>query len=175
MLELTAENAEVFILSGEGLDVARPVPFGLRSMFPLVQEELALKDEASAEKLFFSDTFDFTEMAPVLLKKLLREIQASAGFYEVQTGQSISQIFMGLLPRGLGWIGSSLARTLAVEILQPVYEEWLESLDIAIGPDVELSNRGARWFGLFSLMGNLDPKPKEPLPPTTHAAQEKQG
>ncbi|MGF1450193.1 MAG: hypothetical protein ACFB20_12360 [Opitutales bacterium] len=173
-IELTADSAQVFILSADGLDVARPIPFGLRSMFPIVQEELGLKDEQSAEKLFFSDTFDFTEMAPVLLKKLLREVQASAGFYEVQTGQTISQLFLGQLPRSLSWIGSSFARSLAVEILQPVYEEWFEHLGVDVVPDVELGNRGARWFGLFSLMGDFRPADNASQPLAANATATKE-
>ncbi|MGF1484716.1 MAG: hypothetical protein ACFBZ8_10180 [Opitutales bacterium] len=173
-IELTADSAQVFILSSEGLDVSRPIPFGLRSMFPIVQEELGLKDEQSAEKLFYSDTFDFTEMAPVLLKKLLREVQASAGFYEVQTGQTISQLFLGHLPRSLSWIGSSFARSLAVEILQPVYEEWIEHLGIQVDPEVELGNRGSRWFGLFSMMGDFRPSDPVSQSVATHATANKE-
>ncbi len=173
-IELTADSAQVFILSAEGLDVARPIPFGLRSMFPIVQEELGLKDEQSAEKLFYSDTFDFTEMAPVLLKKLLREVQASAGFYEVQTGQTISQLFLGHLPKSLSWIGNSFARSLAVEILQPVYEEWFDHLGIEVMPEVELGNRGARWFGLFSLLGDFTPSENAPQPVAANATATKE-
>ncbi len=83
----------MFIFGNEQVDICRPIPYGLNSMFPTVQSELGLKDEDSARKLFFSNTFDFTELGPSLLKKMLKELQASTGFYEVQTGQTIGQIF----------------------------------------------------------------------------------
>ena len=96
VLEITSSNSNIFIINNEKIDVTRPIPFGLNGMFPVIQKELDLKDEESAKKLFYSDTFDFTEMGPALLNKMLKELQSSTGFYEVQTGQTIGQIFLTL-------------------------------------------------------------------------------
>jgi len=47
---------------------------------------------------------DFTGMGPVLIKKLLKELQSSIGFYEVQTGQSIGQVMAtGLSSKQACW------------------------------------------------------------------------
>lgn len=157
VLEISAESSQVLIFHEGQLDVARPIPHGLNSMYPVVQKELGLKDEESARKLFSSNTFDFTEMGPSLLRKLLKELQASTGFYEVQTGQTIGQIYLGLLPENLSWIGSSLARSLGVDELRVDLRDWIANQDITLGETVDLTGLGARWFGLFSLMGDYDP------------------
>ncbi|MEO0796456.1 MAG: hypothetical protein AAFX93_14900 [Verrucomicrobiota bacterium] len=154
ILEMGYDDAQVLVCNGNSLDVARPVPYGLRSMYPIVQKELGLKDEESAQKLFGSSTFDFAEMGPTLLKKLLKELQASTGFYEVQTGQTIGNIFLGLAPDNLGWIATTLSKTLGVHVLKPDYDSWFEHQGIKVADGVDLSNLGPRWFGLFSLMGN---------------------
>lgn len=151
--ELTSTAANIFIVNRGRVEVARPVPAGLDSIYPQLQKELGLRDENSARKLFFSNTFDFAEMGPKLLRRMIKELQASMGFYEVQTGQSIEKLFLTVLPKNLAWITRILANSLGVEILQPSYGPWLESLNIKAGEKVELSNLGARWFGLFSLMG----------------------
>ncbi|GHB94246.1 hypothetical protein [Cerasicoccus arenae] len=158
ILEMGYDEALVLVCNGKSLDVARPVPYGLRSMYPIVQKELGLKDEESAQKLFGSSTFDFAEMGPTLLKKLLKELQASTGFYEVQTGQTIGNIFLGLVPDNLGWIATTLSKTLGVHVLKPDYEAWLEHQGIKVADGVDLGNLGSRWFGLFSLMGNYSQK-----------------
>lgn len=152
-LELTARSASIFISNDGQVDVARPIPFGLDSIYPLLQRELGLKDEASARKLFFSNTFDFAEMGPKLLRRVTKELQASAGFYEVQTGQTIEQVFISVLPKNLSWITKTVSDALCLEILRPNYEAWMESLNVNIADNVELANLGARWMGLFSLMG----------------------
>lgn len=153
--ELTAQSANIFIVNRGQLDVARPVPFGLDSIYPLLQRELGLKDEDSAKKLFFSNTFDFAEMGPKLLRRMTKELQASTGFYEVQTGLTISHVFLSVLPKNLSWVSKTVSDSLALEILQPSLEGWLESLKIKLGDDVEVMNLGARWMGLFSLMGEF--------------------
>lgn len=155
-LEISVDSANVVILRGEQVDICRPVPYGLGSMFPVIQAELGLKDEESARKLFYSNTFDFTEMGPVLLRRLLRELQASTGFYEVQTGQTIGQIFLPQLPRNLAWIGTSLSRSLGVEVLHIEFPGWLKALGLTPGPGVQLESLDSRWLGVFSLMGNFN-------------------
>lgn len=157
ILEISSESAQVLIFHGGELDVARPIPYGLNSMYPVVQKELGLKDEESARKLFSSNTFDFTEMGQTLLRKLMKELQASTGFYEVQTGQTIGQIYLGLLPENLSWVGSTLSRNLGVEEVNIDLNDWVATQNITVADQVELAGKGARWFSLFSLMGNYNP------------------
>ncbi len=160
LLEITQENAQVFILRGTQLDLARPIPVGLSSMFPIVQQELGLKDEESTRKLFFSNTFDFTEMGPTLLKKMIKELQSSTGFYEVQTGQTIGQIHLNILPKNLAWMGGLLARTLGIDTLKPEFPRWLKTLGIEPAPGLELAALNGRWLGVFGLMGKYEAKPE---------------
>ncbi len=153
--ELTSQSANIFIINQGQVDVARPVPFGLDSIYPLLQRELGLKDETSARNLFFSNTFDFAEMGPKLLRRLTKELQASTGFYEVQTGQTIEKVFISVLPQNLAWVSKTVSDSLGLDILQPNLEKWLEGLKVTLGEGVEVSNLGPRWMGLFSLMGEF--------------------
>ncbi len=155
LLEVTPANTHLFIFHAGKLDVSRPIPYGLSSMFPLIRNELGLKDEESARKLFYSNTFDFTEMGPALLQKMLKELQASTGFYEVQTGQTIGQILASLLPGNFQWMTDTLAKSLGVDVLEPDLQSWLESRGIKIDDSVSMENLGARWFGLLSLLGEI--------------------
>jgi hypothetical protein len=157
VLEITAKGAQVFIHNNKMLDVSRPIPHGFNSMYPVVQSELGLKDEESAQKLFFSNTFDFTEMGPILLKRLLKELQASTGFYEVQTGQTIGQLHLSVLPSNLAWVGQSLCRALGVDSLNISYDQLLSSAGIETSEQVDVSDLDGRWLGLFSLMGHNQP------------------
>ena len=152
-LELTSKSANIFIQAKGQLEVTRPVSFGLDSIYPLLQRELGLKDEASARKLFFSNTFDFAEMGPKLMRRMIKELQASTGFYEVQTGQTIDRIILSVLPKNLAWIGQTVSDALGLEIVRPDYEGWLESLNVKVADSVDVTSLGSGWLGLFSLMG----------------------
>ena len=152
VLEIDADSTQSFILSEAGLEATRPIPQGLNAMIPVVQKELGLKDEESARKLFYSNTFDFTGMGAVLTKKLLKELQSSIGFYEVQTGQSIGQVVCTMLPSKLGWLESALAGQLGVGLLKIDFEPWLKSHGITLDGKAVASEIDIRWLGLISLM-----------------------
>lgn len=152
LLEIGQESTQSFILSGDGVDISRPIPSGIAAMIPVVQKELGLKDEESAKKLFYSNTFDFTSMGGVLVKKLLKELQSSIGFYEVQTGQSIGNVICTQLPSSLTWLGTTMAGALGVAPLKIELMSWVESLNIKLAEGVSLGQPEERWFGLFSLL-----------------------
>lgn len=161
LLEVGKEQTQVFVLTRDGIDITRTVAFGISSMIPIVQKELGLKDEESARKLFFSNSFDFTGMGPQLTKRLLRELQASIGFYEVQTGQSIAQLCCTLLPAKVSWLQRTLADVLGMKVLQPEFAPWLKSMGIEISPAVAESDLGMMWTGLFCLMGQYQGRQDE--------------
>ena len=156
VLEMDADSTQSFIVSASGLDVTRSIPQGLEAMIPVVLKELNLKDEESARKLFFSNTFDFTNMGGLLIKKLLKELQSLIGFYEVQTGQSIAQVLCTRLPAKLGWLGAAVAKELGVGVLELDLANWLKAREITLAPTVTPQNPDARWLGLFSLMTYYD-------------------
>jgi hypothetical protein len=155
LLEIGSTDTQVFVTSRDGVEITRTVPFGVSSMIPVVQKELALKDEESARKLFFSNSFDFTSMGPQLTKRLLRELQASIGFYEVQTGQSITQLCCTLLPAKVGWLQATLSDVLGMKALELDFAGWLGAKGIRFSDSVETADLGPVWTGLFSLMSEF--------------------
>lgn len=152
MLEIDAEMTHSFIVTSAGLEAARPIQQGLEAMIPVVQKELGLKDESSARKLFLSNTFDFTGMGSVLIKKLVKELQSSIGFYEVQTGQSIGQVVCTLLPSKLAWLESAISAELGVATLKMDVPAWLHSRHITLADSLPVNAQDPRRLGLFGLM-----------------------
>ncbi len=155
LLEIGEESTQSFIVSADGVDISRPIFSGISVMIPVVQKELGLKDEESAKKLFYSNTFDFTSMGGALVKKLLKELQSSIGFYEVQTGQSIGCVLCTQLPASLTWLGATVAGSLGVPVMKLDMLPWLESLNITFAEGVTLSQPEERWVGLFSLIASF--------------------
>lgn len=170
VLEIGLDATHSYIVSSGGVEATRPIPQGLESMIPVVQKELGLKDEESARKLFFSNTFDFTGMGPLLIKKLLKELQSSIGFYEVQTGQSVGLLLTTMLPSKLAWLDGTIATALGVNPLQVDLMPWLQSRQITVA-DAARGNVDPRWFGLFSLMTRYDAT--TPAAPHAVAAEKK--
>ena len=124
---------------------------------------MGLQDESSARKLFHSNTFDVAEMGRGLLKKILKELQAVAGYYEVQTGLNIDRFFTSLLPRKLCWIPNTISGVLGIDSVDVKLEPWMQSRGIETSDSVDLSTRGPRWLGMFSLMAEFNSMDKAEL------------
>lgn len=154
VLEIDDDNTQSFIISSSGVENSRIIPQGLEAMIPAVQKELGLKDADAARKLFYSNAFDFTGLGPALIKKLLKELQSSIGFYEVQTGQSIGHVICTLLPPKLAWLENSISGQLGVGTLTIDYTSWLTARGITFDGDAQKQELNNRWLGLFSLMIN---------------------
>ena len=155
VLEVKNDTIQSFVVSDTGVEVARLINQGIDAMIPVVQKELGLKDEESARRLFHSNTFDFTGMAAAFTKKLIKELQSSIGFYEVQTGQSIGQVLCTYVPSKLGWIQAAIASQLGVDSLDLSYGAWLTARNINLTPKLQADyGSGAHLLGLYSLMLN---------------------
>ncbi len=162
MLEVGLDSTQSFIVSAAGVEASRPIQLGLDSMVPVVQKELGLKDEEAAKKLFYSNTFDFTGMGPLLVKRLLKELQSSIGFYEVQTGQSVGQVICTQLMPKLGWLEATIATGLGIGSLKVEPAGWLMNRQITLSDSVSKFVQETRWLGLLSLMAryNIDHAPQ---------------
>jgi hypothetical protein len=158
VLELAPDATQSFIVSAQGVEATRAIPQGFDVMISVVQQELSLKDLDSAQKLFYSNAFDFTGIAPALTRKLLKELQSSIGFYEVQTGQSIGHVLCPQLPPKLMWLEAAIAAQLAVPALKPDLRGWLQSLNITLAEPVA-SALDASQIGLFALMAQSASNP----------------
>lgn len=156
VLEIGTDATHSFIVTAGGVEASRPIPQGLDAMVPIVQKELGLKDEESARKLFYSNTFDFTGMGPLLIKKLLKELQSSIGFYEVQTGQSVGQVLTTQLSPKLTWIEAAIAGSLGIGALKIDALPWLQARHITVPEEFAKSAQEIRWFGLFALMAQYN-------------------
>jgi len=157
VLEIGRDTTHCYIVSPAGVDLARPIPHGINSMIPVAQKELGLRDEEAASRLLFSNTFDFTGMGPNMVKRLLKELQSSIGFFEVQTGQSIGQLYCSLMPTSFTWLGSTLAGALGVGQIQLDLKPWAEAQGIKFAPGVADDGIPPSWLGLLSLMAKHQP------------------
>ncbi len=158
VLDVGNDTTHSFIVSSNGVEASRPIPQGLEAMVPVVQKELGLKDEESARKLFRSNSFDFTGMGPLLIKRLLKELQSSIGFYEVQTGQSVGQVICIQLSPKLAWLEGSLASSLGIATLKFDPLPWLRSRRVIVPDSLSKIAGDFRWFGLLSLMVQYIPQ-----------------
>ena len=86
------------------------------------------------------------------LQKVIKELQSSIGFYEVQTGQSIGQVTCTLLPGKLGWLEVAIAADLGVPVFKPDIPAWLKARSITLADHLVSAAQDTRRMGLLGLM-----------------------
>jgi hypothetical protein len=157
VVEIQHASSNLFLLANGTVDVTRSVPSGFNSILPVVQKELGLKDEDSAGKLFFSNSFDFTTMGGQLVRRIARDMEAALGQYEVQTGQRVASVLVTGLAPNLKWLPKTLAAAIGVQVLDVEFTPWLNAAGITLPESAPALDE--RWLGLFSLMVNFVNQP----------------
>jgi hypothetical protein len=87
-----------------------------------------------------------------LIKRLIKELQSSIGFYEVQTGQSVAHVACVLLPSKLVWLEGAIAADLGVSVLKTDIPAWLQSQQITLADTLPTNLQDVRRLGLFGLL-----------------------
>lgn len=84
--DLGAKTSTLILVTGDGADACAPCAIGVESIFEAVQQALKLKFRGAAERLFFNETYDFTDAGPKIgaaiaarLKEAVAALPAGAG------------------------------------------------------------------------------------------------
>jgi hypothetical protein len=157
LLEVDTDTTFVHIVSQDRVEFCRMVPMGLDSMLPILAGELGMKDENAARNMLYANTFDFTEMGQTLLGKLIKDVRATTGLFEVQTGQSIGSLCLHMVTPGLAWVGQSISKALSLEPVATDFRPWLETRGVKLSDTVAHDPNPGSLMGVVSLMLNLEP------------------
>jgi len=150
-LELDENFSLAMIVGQNGVEMIRHLPCGAREFAASLKEQLHLRDEGAAEKLLASRDFDFGPLASKILGRLLRELQSSIGFFEVQTGQSISCIYSYHQQRRLDWLQASAAEQLNLAPLEVDLAAWLGSEGVELADKSLAEKLDFSWLGVLAM------------------------
>jgi len=156
LIEIDESSTNAAIVGAKGVEMSRKVPTGKRDIAEALKEELNLKDDEAAERLLSSKDFDFSSISRKILRKLLRELQSSMGYYEVQTGQSVSWIHSSSKAISMDWLELSLGESLNLKPFELDFHAWLESLEIRFA-DEELAGKvDISWMAMISALCSFE-------------------
>ena len=156
IIEFSEGSSYGYVVNLNGLALSHSLEFGISAIASSIQSELGLQDSLSARKVMLSKTFDFKDMGATLLRRLITQVRASTGQFEVQTGKSVHYLFIPGLPDSLSWIGEVLAEELGMENWKPSLEEWLTQGGITLSPQAKDQQNLTEFLPLFCQMARLD-------------------
>ena len=152
LIEIDERSTNAVIVGADGVEMCRKVPTGSQDIAEALKEELNLKDDDAAKRLLSSKDFDFSSISRKIFRKLLREFQSSIGYYEVQTGKSVSWIHSSSKGISSDWLELSLGESLNLKPFELDFHDWLESLEIRFA-DKELASKvDISWIAMLSAL-----------------------
>lgn len=152
LIEIDERSTNAVIVGANGVEMSRKVLTGTLDIAEALKEELNLKDDDAAERLLSSKDFDFSSISRKILRKLLRELQSSIGYYEVQTGQSVSWIHSHSKGISMDWLELSLGQALNLKPFELDFHAWLESLEIRFADEELASKVDISWMAMMSAL-----------------------
>lgn len=151
-LEIDSEATHAVIVGPKGVEMARQIDCGAMHIAQALKEEMNLKDEAAAEKILQSRDFDLGSIAPKLLRKMLRELQSSIGFFEVQTGSSVSELYCLKDGQTLPWLENSICDLLNLRPFEVDLESWLSAKEISFASEELVERIDSTWLSMLALV-----------------------
>lgn len=151
-LEVFEDKSSLLIVPTEGPPVFQFIDTGIAQMCQQVQDALSLKDKASARKLLYSSTIDLSDIGDQVVQPLRKEIAATIGLYEVETGQSITRLFVTNMAAEQSWINQLLAEELGLNLFDIDHVFLMNDLGIQWQQGLEWNRDDPRMIPLFAMM-----------------------
>lgn len=155
LLELFEESGLLFVLPSEGSPLLRVIDSGYASMYAQIKNELSLKDNRSARKLMYSSTIDLSDIGRQVISPVFKEIASIVGLFEVETGQSISQLLVTNGMPSQQWIFQLLAKDLGMNLLRFDLNDLGALVDLQFEEGVNWDMNDNRILPLVAAMGVL--------------------
>lgn len=155
LLEIYRDSGVLIVIPSEGVPLLRTIDSGESAMYEQIRTELSLKDVSSARKLMHSSTIDLSDIGRQVVNPVFKEIASTVGSFEVETGQSISQMIVPNFLPNQRWIVEVMANDFGMTIPEFDMNEIGGLFGVAFEEDLEWDPRDLRILPLIAAMGAL--------------------
>ncbi len=156
-IELSSEGMIAVIIKQNKIDNVRFIPLGVDAILKALQEKLNLADLSAARTIFIEGKCNLSELAPLILAPLIKDLQSFVSFYELQYTTQLKTMAFTLLPSTLSWLSEFIAKSLSISLLEVNYSAWLAHKTIQMPTSATLL-QGSQWLNLCSLMLDYSPQ-----------------
>jgi TonB family protein len=150
--DIGTQQSQLVLVTGSGVEGTAPCEIGLEAIFEAIQQALRLKFRGAGERLFFNETYDFTEAGPKIAAALGPRFKAA--FAQLSAPGGAPQLScMGLTSRQ-GWFPREVAAGTGTAPWEPEGAKVAEclGLKIADGAGASFSAASLGLLGQASLL-----------------------
>ncbi len=135
--QLGLENSQLFLVTARGVEGVAPCSTGLDSLFTIVQGALGLKLRGAAARLFFNDTYDFSEAGPRIAAELAPSLKTALSTLPpaVATAAFSCASFTGKQ----AWFSAEIARSVGLTPWTPDVARIVSHLQLRLPSDATVT------------------------------------
>lgn len=134
---LGLENSQLFLVTARGVEGVAPCTTGLDSLFTIVQAALGLKLRGAAARLFFNDTYDFSDAGPRIAAELAPSLKTALSTLPsaVATASFSCASFTGKQ----AWFSAEIARSVGLTPWTPDVARIVSHLQLRLPADTAVT------------------------------------
>jgi TonB family protein len=140
----------LLLVSGDGVEAVRPTTVTMDKVAEAVQVELGLKFKGSAAKLFFNESYDFSETGAKIGARIAQELTADVS----ALGRTPAAFACTGLPAKQNWFANHLAGALNLAPLALDLKSWCAQTHLAFPDGAIESSLTPAWLGFLHFIGS---------------------
>jgi TonB family protein len=140
----------LLLVSGDGVEAVRLTAVTMDQVAEAVQVELGLKFKGSAAKLFFNESYDFSETGAKIAARIAQELTADVG----ALGHTPAAFACTGLPAKQAWFAGHLAGALNLAPFAPDLKSWCTQTHLTFSDSAIESSLTPAWLGFLHFIGS---------------------
>ena len=140
----------LMLVSGDGVEAVRLTGVTMDKVAEAVQVELGLKFKGSAAKLFFNESYDFSETGAKIAARIAQELTTDVG----ALGHTPAALVCTGLSAKQNWFANHLAGALNLAPFAPDLKSWCTQTHLTFSDSAIESSLTPAWLGFLHLIGS---------------------
>jgi TonB family protein len=140
----------LLLVSGNGVEAIRSTTVTMDNVAEAVQVELGLKFKGSAAKLFFNESYDFSETGAKIGARIAQILTAEVG----ALGHTPAAFACTGLPAKQNWFANHLASALNLAPFAPDLKSWCAQTHLTFSDSTIESSLTPAWLGFLHFIGS---------------------
>jgi hypothetical protein len=150
--DIGTHQSQLVLVTGRGVEGAVTCDIGMGAIFEAIQQALRLKFRGAGERLFFNETYDFTEPGPKVAAALGPRLKAALG--ELSAAGDAPQLACIGITSKQGWFPRELAAAAGTSPWEPPAAKVAECLGLKVADSAgaSISTASLGLLGQASLL-----------------------
>jgi TonB family protein len=152
--DTTETSSHLLLVTDAGVMGAVSLPFGIDRIFSELRAALSLKLIGAAARLFFSDSFDFSDLGPRIVEATADALRGKVRELCSRCSVDSAEFLMTGLPTSHAWFSKALGKAVYLDSFELSLGDLAEASGARLGPGVNPDSSGIPYIGVITQLAS---------------------